>query len=248
MPHDTFPLSTLFHFPILQLLADGKEYTQKDFRECVINALNISEEDQKETVSEENKANKLASWVNYAVWNLRDSGFITNIRKGVYVITEKGKAFYATHKDGFVYSHRLSSEVSDTPKAAEPEKTASTAEDGVVYILTNPAFKTYYIKIGFTTNIEERLKELYNTSVPLRFHVYALLNTSKYKQAEKMLHSAFKGSRIGDDREFFYVKPEEAFDQMKIVAEGLEALVIQYDDKDKEKKRFDFRKKKDQQS
>ena len=57
-----------------------------------------------------------------------------------------------------------------------------------------------------------------------------------------MLHSAFKSSRIGDDREFFMLKPEEALEQMKVVAEGLEAIVIQYDDKGKEKKIFDYSK------
>ena len=45
----------------------------------------------------------------------------------------------------------------------------------------NPAFKTFYIKIGYTTNINDRLRELYNTSVPLPFKVYALLKTNKYR-------------------------------------------------------------------
>ncbi len=239
-----FPSSTLFHFPILQLLADGNEHTQKEFRECVIVALNISEEDQKEMVGKAKKVNKVTSWVNFAVRNLRDAGFLANVKDGVYVITDIGKKFLAAHSDGFVYSHKLSSKRSNKPTevAVESEETTSTTEDGVVYILTNPAFKTFYIKIGFTTNIDDRLRELYNTSVPLRFNVYALLKTRKYRQAEKMLHSAFKSSRIGDDREFFMLKPEEALEQMKVVAEGLEAIVIQYDDKGKEKKIFDFSK------
>ena len=111
-----------------------------------------------------------------------------------------------------------------------------------MYILTNPAFKTFYIKIGYTTNIKDRLRELYNTSVPLQFKVYALLKTNKYKQAEKMIHSAFKASRIGDDREFFMLKPDEALEQMKVVAEGLEAIVTQYDDNGNVKKIFDYSK------
>lgn len=239
-----FPSSTLFHFPILQLLADGNEHTQKEFRECVIVALNISEEDQKEMVGKAKKVNKVTSWVNFAVRNLRDAGFLANVKDGVYVITDSGKNFLAAHSDGFVYSHKLSSKGSNnqTKVAEEPKETTSTTEDGVVYILTNPAFKTFYIKIGYTTSINDRLRELYNTSVPLPFKVYALLKTNKYKQAEKMIHSAFKASRIGNDREFFMLKPEEAVDQMKVVAEGLDAVVELYDENGNIKKTFDYRK------
>lgn len=86
------------------------------------------------------------------------------------------------------------------------------------------------------------MNDLYNTSVPLRFKVYALLKTPKYKLAEKMIHAAFKASRIGDDREFFMLNPEEALVQMKIVAEGLDAKVIVYDENEKEKKVFDYSK------
>jgi hypothetical protein len=72
--------------------------------------------------------------------------------------------------------------------------------------------------------------------------VYALLKTNKYKQAEKMIHSAFKASRIGNDREFFMLKPDEALEQMKVVAEGLEAVVTVFDENGNEKKTFDFSK------
>ena len=57
-----------------------------------------------------------------------------------------------------------------------------------------------------------------------------------------MIHSAFKASRIGDDREFFMLKPDEALEQMKIVAEGLEGKVIVFDEDGKEKKVFDYSK------
>jgi hypothetical protein len=72
--------------------------------------------------------------------------------------------------------------------------------------------------------------------------VYALIKTKKFKQAEKMIHSAFKASRIGNDREFFMLKPDEALEQMKVVAEGLESIVTQYDDNGNVKKVFDYSK------
>lgn len=134
--------------------------------------------------------------------------------------------------------------IKDEPKKREvsPKEDIKSSEDGVVYILTNPAFKTFYIKIGYTINISDRLRELYNTSVPQPFKVYALLTTKKYKQAEKMIHSAFKASRIENNREFFMLKPEEALEQMKVVAEGLEAVVTLFDENGNEKKTFDYSK------
>ena len=57
-----------------------------------------------------------------------------------------------------------------------------------------------------------------------------------------MIHAAFKASRIGDDREFFMLNPDEALSQMKIVAEGLDAKIIVYDENGEEKKVFDYSK------
>lgn len=52
-----------------------------------------------------------------------------------------------------------------------------------------------------------------------------------------------RGKRVGDDREFFYLTPEEALEQMKDVAEILDAYVVQYDNNGKPKtKIFDYRK------
>lgn len=244
-----FPKSTLFHYPILRLLSDGNEHTQRDFRECVITHLEITQKQQQEKVG---GRNKLTSWINFAVRNLRDAGFLVNVKVGVYKITKAGKDFYEANKNGFVYTHSLSKnrgqEIGSTSSSSSSsEQTSSTTgsnsiEEGYVYILTNPAFKDNYIKIGFTSNIDERLDSLYNTSVPRRFKIYALLKTKKYKDAELMMHERFKGSRIGEDREFFLLIPDVAFEFMKVVAKGLEAEVFLYDDKGKVKKTFDFRK------
>ena len=38
----------------------------------------------------------------------------------------------------------------------------------IVYVLINPAFENY-VKVGKTTNLEQRLRSLDNTSVPLPF-------------------------------------------------------------------------------
>lgn len=76
----TFPLSTLFHYPILLVLADGKEHTQKEFREKIIEVVKISKDALNETIK--NGVNKVTSWTGFAVRNLRDAGLITSNVKG----------------------------------------------------------------------------------------------------------------------------------------------------------------------
>ena len=81
-------------------------------------------------------------------------------------------------------------------------------EPGYVYILTNPSFREDWIKIGKTTNMEERLRTLYNTSLPLPFEPYATMKTVKYNEAEKLVHhyiERFTNLRIEKKREFFNV-------------------------------------------
>lgn len=267
MAKDAFPSSTLFHYPILLLLADDKVHTRREIVAHEIKMLSISEPNQKLLTPK--GVNKVVSWTSYAISDLKKAEYIEYSGRG-YVITQDGKAFFERYKDGFVAKDLKASRAyreykkfgeygKYIPKKSKYNKNKSNiqdisiipsikkeinndTEDGVVYILTNPAFKTFYIKIGYTTNIDDRLKELYNTSVPLPFKVYAILKTKKYKQAEKMIHSAFKASRIGNDREFFMLKPEEALEQMKVVAEGLEAVITMYDDNGNEKKTLDYTK------
>lgn len=103
-------------------------------------------------------------------------------------------------------------------------------ESGYVYILTNPSFKEDWVKIGMcSTPVEQRVKSLDSTGVPLPFEIFATMQTSKYKQAEKLIHSfisKFTNLRIRNNREFFNVKPEEALDIFKQVATVLDDAVI----------------------
>lgn len=103
-------------------------------------------------------------------------------------------------------------------------------ESGYVYILTNPSFREDWIKIGKTTNMEERLRTLYNTSLPLPFEPYATLKTAKYNEAEKLVHhyiERFTNLRIEKKREFFNVKPEVALEIFREVATLLDDAVIE---------------------
>lgn len=247
-----------FLYPFLLQLKDG-EASMNEIKDALIAHFGLTEEEclRKTRGGYTTVIDSILGWIRQ--W-LRRALFIEIPRRGVYRITQRGKDYLQTHTDltekmlleypeyyeyyyGGQGKNRKKKERKEQKRLAPPmHPKASSEEEGVVYILTNPAFKTYYIKIGFTTNLEERLNTLYNTSVPIRFKVYALLKTTKYKQAEKMLHSIFRASRIGDDREFFMQKPDEVLEQMKIVAEGLEGRVIVFDEDGKEKKVFDYSK------
>jgi len=87
---------------------------------------------------------------------------------------------------------------------------------GYVYVLTNPSFKEDWVKIGKSKRLPEvRGRELYNTAVPLPYEVYATLYTSKYNEAEKMIHKMIdriSDLRINKSREFFNIAPEDAYE------------------------------------
>ncbi len=110
----------------------------------------------------------------------------------------------------------------------------ATKEPGYVYILTNPSFREDWVKIGMTQNMDERLRTLDTTALPLPFKKYATLQTAKYEKAEKHVHhyiETFTNLRIRDKREFFNVKPEQALKIFCEVAELLDdAIVTRYDD------------------
>lgn len=106
---------------------------------------------------------------------------------------------------------------------------------GYVYILTNPSFREDWVKIGMTQNMEERLKTLDTTALPLPFKKYATMKTVKYKAAEKHVHhyiERFTDLRIRDNREFFNVTPEEALSIFYEVAELLDDAEIEVFDKE----------------
>ena len=104
-------------------------------------------------------------------------------------------------------------------------------EKGYVYILTNPAFRENWVKIGKSCRpVDVRSKELDNTAVPLPFDIFATMSTVKYAEAEKLVHKyieRFTDRRIRNNREFFNVKPEEALEIFYDVQELLDDAEIE---------------------
>jgi len=77
-------------------------------------------------------------------------------------------------------------------------------EIGYVYVLKNECMPGL-IKIGITDNIQERMRVLNNTSVPVQFEsVYTcVVRKADMRKIESALHKAFAPDRVNPKREFF---------------------------------------------
>ena len=106
MADKSFPSSTLFHYPILLMLADGNVHNRNELVAFEIEKLSISEADQKIITPGKNGkkgVNMVGSWTSYAIADLKKAEYIVHSGDG-YVITKAGKDFLESHKSGFVAS------------------------------------------------------------------------------------------------------------------------------------------------
>ena len=80
----------------------------------------------------------------------------------------------------------------------------------IVYVLTNPAMPGI-VKIGMTnTSVQDRMKQLYTTGVPLPFEcaVAVEVGEGSAKQVETALHTAFSPYKL--NKEFFEIESYQA--------------------------------------
>ena len=78
-----------------------------------------------------------------------------------------------------------------------------------VYVLTNEAMEGL-VKIGrTTTSVEQRIRELDNTSMPLPFQCFYAGEVANSALVEGKLHRIFADKRIRINREFFRVDPNQ---------------------------------------
>ena len=88
----------------------------------------------------------------------------------------------------------------------------------IVYVLTNPAMAGL-VKIGKTTQLEvdERMKQLYGTGVPVPFDCAFACQVKDATEVEKALHFAFGNARINPNREFFKIEAERVIAVLKLL-------------------------------
>ncbi len=106
---------------------------------------------------------------------------------------------------------------------------------GVIYILTNPSFPDY-VKIGYATDIEKRLKQLNRSeTIPFAFRVYAIYEVDQ-ELTDKKLHKLI--DKLNPDlrtietfdgkervKEFYAISAEDAYELLDCIAKisGTEA-------------------------
>ncbi len=99
---------------------------------------------------------------------------------------------------------------------------------GVINILTNPSFPDY-IKIGYATDIEKRLKQLNRSeTIPFAFRVYAVYDVESEltdKELHKLIDNLNPDLRTietfdGKERvkEFYAMSPEDAYALLECIA------------------------------
>ena len=86
----------------------------------------------------------------------------------------------------------------------------------IVYVLTNEAMEGM-VKIGrTTTSIEQRIRELDNTSMPLPFQCFYAAEVGNSALVEGKLHRIFTDKRIRSNREFFRVDPNQVKEAIQL--------------------------------
>ncbi|MGV6852803.1 MAG: GIY-YIG nuclease family protein [bacterium] len=87
----------------------------------------------------------------------------------------------------------------------------------IIYILTNEAMPDI-IKIGKTERpIEQRMRDLYTSGVPVPFECFHASVVDRSKNVESRLHSAFEKYRVNKNREFFEINPESVLEILEMV-------------------------------
>lgn len=90
--------------------------------------------------------------------------------------------------------------------------------EGIIYVLTNPAMPDM-VKIGKTgRDILVRLKDLYSTGVPLPFECAYAAKVPDMGKWEKAFHTAFGPYRVNPNREFFSINPDQAVALLELMA------------------------------
>jgi hypothetical protein len=86
---------------------------------------------------------------------------------------------------------------------------------GIVYVLSNLAFDNY-VKVGRTVDLEQRLKQLDNTSVPLPFRCVFAIEVDDEVAVGRLVHQAFADVRVRTTREFFEIDAQRVISALKL--------------------------------
>ena len=69
----------------------------------------------------------------------------------------------------------------------------------IIYLLTNPSMPDL-VKVGRTSNLEERMRSLYNSSTPVPFECFYACEVEDGIEAERRIHNAFGDNRVNQKK------------------------------------------------
>lgn len=96
-----------------------------------------------------------------------------------------------------------------------------------IYVLTNESFhRDNWVKIGYAVDVEDRVKQLSGTAVPLPYEVYCTYEIPRIegvKDPDKLVHDLIQtlnpNLRITPNREFFEIFPWDAYSMLSAIAQ-----------------------------
>lgn len=95
-------------------------------------------------------------------------------------------------------------------------------KSGYIYILTNKSFKDNCIKIGYSVDVERRVRDLSGSGLPYDYEIYCTYEIPASQKADKSLHRLIQmlnpSLRITPNREFFDIAPEVAYKMFEEMA------------------------------
>jgi len=172
----------------------------------------LAEKSMKKYVSAVNKiTNGLvkSKVIQHSIDEIKDIEELQKIKNDFFLVPEnqelnnKGNNMYSV-----AFNHYISYKQS--------QGSTPVSDEGIIYILSNPAMPGL-VKIGKTSNLESRMRSLYNSGVPLPFRCVYAKRVKNYSYIEKKLHSGFAGIRENKNREFFRIPEEQVINFLEIL-------------------------------
>ena len=90
-----------------------------------------------------------------------------------------------------------------------------------IYIATNQSFKQELIKIGYSDDIDKRIIELSNTSVPYPYRLYAWYESTKLadKKIQELIDLLDEDARCNPKREFYKIEKETVYRILELISQ-----------------------------
>jgi hypothetical protein len=138
------------------------------------------------------------------LFKIETSGFWKNLEVDQVGTDKKGNPI---HGKTWVNKKLSWYEASNKELIVEKNNNQFTGKNsGYIYVVRTPTMSKNIFKIGLTRNdVEDRVKQLSNTSIPDKFYKVQEWNVADCVKAEKQVHEILDEYRIDQRREFFEI-------------------------------------------